>query len=703
MSLLATARKLKAMSADEVSVRIRSALRQRRERKAFGAMRAPASLPDASGLLQACAALVPGAPVEQLRNASLLPPAFRDHAAASVANASAILSGRWAMLGHEYRLGGGFDWHADPRTGHRFPSVFYADVPRHQTSGGPIDVKYVWELGRCQYVAELARGWAFSGNEAFARHAAELILSWIDQNPLHQGIHWTSGLEVAVRAISWIWTLATLAAWPGLAGETLQRIATSLADHARYLEAHFSHYSSPYNHLIGEATGLYWIAQVLPDAKGAAEWRSKARDVLSVHGPQQFYGDGFCVEQATGYHYFTLGFLTLALLAARAEQSPLEAVETCAHRAFAAGLAFRQPDGRWPAIGDVDSARALPIHAPDFWDFNGLCSLGAVLFQDSALKLAGSPPGPELFWLLGDEGLQAWSRLESTSPDGMTVLPESGYAIHRRNGDWALLDAGPIAHGLHSNGTPSTAHGHLDPLQALVCLAGQPVLVDPGMPFYFGDRDWVRHFRGRDAHNTIEFADLPYARDAGVLAWSHVNFQAFLTAQAHADRWEAIGRVEWPTGDSLERRLLASSSHGFWIIDTLRPTRRREVRWTWQFSGGCMLAPIERFETNPDSSQAALAVWCDVKDMELSPETAVDGAPRARQSTGYGQHAPAPRLIGRLYCDGPVRISTWVGVQFPGDLPPALEQSSASPASPLTNGPPRAAFTLTFAPGADFR
>ena len=57
------------------------------------------------------------------------------------------------------------------------------------------------------------------------------------------------------------------------------------------------------------------------------------------------------------------------------------------HKAYRAGMAFRPPNGRWPAIGDVDSARSIPVHHDDFWKFDSLCSVGAVLFDDPLLKV----------------------------------------------------------------------------------------------------------------------------------------------------------------------------------------------------------------------------------------------------------------------------------------------------------------------------
>jgi hypothetical protein len=559
------------------------------------------------------------------------------------------------MLGHRFDLRGAIDWHRDPRTGHQFPRTFYADVPRHQGSGGPIDVKYVWELGRQQYLVELARGWLFGRDERYAARARQLLLDWIDQNPRYEGIHWTSGLEAAMRPISWIWTLATLREWSGWTGADLVRIANSLGEHAEYLRGHFSFYSSPYNHLIGEATALYLIGRVLQEDPRSAEWRQAAAKVLTGHGPRQFYGDGFCVEQAVGYHYYTLGFLTLAVVAARNAAEPLLEVEQIVQAAYRAGMHFRMPDARWPAIGDVDSARSVPVLPDDFWNFDGLCSVAAVLFGDPEMKLPDMQPGEELFWLLGTRGLNDWDRIESSPAATFSLLAESGYVVGRSEGDWLCVDAGPIAHGLYADGTPSTAHGHMDTLQVLYCHDGEPVLVDCGMPFYFGDREWVRHFRGSGAHNTIEIEGLSPAGDAGPLEWSHVSARTELQGGLTQGIWHAAATLHLGGENRVDRYVVCVPQRGLWIADGVTLDKPRQIRWHWQL--GFTASLCESFDESgivARGDRLLLAGWSEGGTPQVRIERADPRSPQAWQAPGYGVRQEGCRVCEEV--DGVQRL-----------------------------------------------
>ena len=657
-------RKLRRMSRDEIRSRLTEKLRQRRERKLWQVgKRSKTSVAGIQAVLDSVVNLIPGAKVielERLRHESAA--RFADSVACAQQRAAGVLAGRWELLGHAFDFTRPIDWHGDPRTGYHWPRSFYADLPLYDLPG-ETDVKYVWELGRQQYVVELAQAWCLTGKDRYADRARELALDWIDANPLCDGIHWTSGLEVAVRSINWLWTLAALAAWSGWREDELEEILASLHEHAGYLEHHLSYYSSPYNHLIGEATALFMIGHALSQQADAHRWQRLGRDVLVEHGPRQFYADGFSVEQATGYHYFSLGFLTMAIAAARTIGEPLEELEPVVHRAFRAGLAFRRPDGRWPAIGDLDSARSIPVRHDDFWRFDSLCAVGAVLFDDGELKFAESGPGEELYWLLGADGVRAWMELPANGCQShQTLLSDSGYAVATDGNDWLLLDGGPIAEGLHADATPSTAHGHADSLQVLYVAGGEPVLEDCGMPFYGGDPEWVQHFRSPAAHNTVEIEGVSLARPAGALAWSRVAERPRLVADFADDLWKAQAYAKYAPGVSVKRQVLVQPGRGLWITDHIATDRSRDVRWFWQLPSSQRVRPLAGDAGGFVWGEGnTLAVQTPDGQVESRLELPSDGNPIAWIAEGYGQRTGASRIAVSARVSDAITLTTYVG------------------------------------------
>jgi hypothetical protein len=81
-------------------------------------------------------------------------------------------------------------------------------------------------------------------------------------------------------------------------------------------------------------------------------------------------------------------------------------------------------------------------------------------------------------------------------PEGLSVFPETGYAVVRSPRIWLAFDCGPPAPAF------LPAHAHADALSFQLWIDGQPVVVDPGTFTYEPgpDRDW---FRSTAAHSTV--------------------------------------------------------------------------------------------------------------------------------------------------------------------------------------------------------
>jgi len=674
MGLIRAIRKLRKMPLGEIRGRIAEWQRCGAERKTYRrrqrlAARSAVTADNTRQLAARAAAMVPGADAGELAALRCshreLHDALRDRA---VRRAEAILAGTCTLLGRNVDLSTIVDWHQDPGSQHRWRRDFYADLNLYESPNG-LDVKHVWELNRHQFLVELSRSWLLARNSQHAARVRELLLDWIEENPQYEGVNWTSSLEVAVRSISWLWTLAATAEWPGWKDSDWMQITRSLSEHAGYLEGHLSLYSSPYNHLIAEATGLFLLGRWLRGCDGAGRWSGRGRDILCRFGPKQFHADGFCVEQATGYHFFTLGFLVQAVVTARAAGEPLGELEPVVANAFKAAAAMKQPDQRWPAVGDSDSARSIPVYPDDYWDFRSLCSLGAVLCGLAELKETAQRAGEELYWLLGTGGLQAWDNLPVGHKVCASVLPQSGYVAaasgNDEEADWLLFDAGPLADGLHHDATPSVAHGHADALQLLLFQQGRPLLVDSGIESYGGQRRWVDHFRGVSAHNTLEVEGAPWVRTAGRLAWSHVRAVPRLDANISPHAWLMRGRLSPAGGVTVERNILGLAGCGIWIADLIRCETPRQVRWYWQMPRSAH----PRLDRHDDSqceirlNTGVLATWTDAEGMEIGIESASSGNPAARQAPMYGSSTEGFRVSGRAACAGELLTVTFLGAE----------------------------------------
>jgi len=496
------------------------------------------------------------------------------------------------ILGVRVRLKpGAIDWHADPVSGLRAWSLDRID---EAAAIGVVaaDVKHVWEVNRHQFLTTFGRGFWLTGDERFARLAADLIDDWIAANPVGSGVNWSSHLEVSMRAISWLWTMPFLLSWPDLSERFLERWLASLADHYDHLVANLSVYTDPTNHLLGEATGLWMLCTVFPELPASQVQRARAMDVLAREVGRQVTRDGVNMEQATSYHRFVLDFiLQIVALGRRIGETLPSVFESRARGAMAFIAALIGPGGDVPMIGDSDDARGLPLTEIAGWDFRDLLSTGAVLFGRHEWKgLAGGLAEPTL-WLLGDTAAEMFHRLDAPRPATSGAAIQGGYCVFSSETPdlkvQSIFDAGPM--GLW----PNAAHGHADALSVLIRVNGELLLGDPGTGTYFADASVRDRLRGTASHNTLTIDGLDQADMFGVFKW--VNpVRVDLLAHFGGNRFDyAVGRHNGyrrlRNGVTHYRHVLSIHPSSWVIVDRLEGAGQHVVTRRFHFTPGTHL------------------------------------------------------------------------------------------------------------------
>jgi hypothetical protein len=385
----------------------------------------------------------------------------------------------------------------------------------------------VWELSRHQFLIDLGKASFLFQDPRYSAALLNLVLSWIRENPYGIGVNWASPLEPAFRVLSWLPAYHYSLDTPALAPDAHSAWLAGFHDHGRFLHRHLEYYSSPFNHLIGEAAALYMLGVLFPEFREASEWRRRGRRVLESRLDQQFYTDGGGSEQATFYHHATLGFYILAALVGRAngEEFPAPVWQTI-ERAIEFSMYLVQPDGRVPAIGDADDGKPIRFEHRPFWDFRPFQAIGAVLFNRPDFKYVAGGFHEDALWLLGSAGREQFERMASEVPRQTSrAFRPSGYFILRsdwsRTADYVCFDCGEQGSGARNDDVPDALHGHADCLAVSIFLGGDPLFVDSGFFCYNGPDDWQNHFRKTAAHNTARIDGRDQSRHLGKMAWSH--------------------------------------------------------------------------------------------------------------------------------------------------------------------------------------
>jgi hypothetical protein len=437
---------------------------------------------------------------------------------------------RWPLLGYgALEFGAEVDWLRDPASGARWPLDFHGDVVL--TRGDGSDVRVLWELNRLGHLVTLARAYAVAREESFAEEFFRQVESWRAQNPVGFGPNWACAMEVALRAMNVLAAFEIFRRSPAL---DERRLASMLA----LFDAHASHvrrnlefsYVATSNHYLSDVTGLLWLGLLLPELRAAEVWRAFGLREVLREMDKQILDDGADCEASTGYQRFVTELFLYTFILCRANGAEIDERHWRRLRSMLEYVrAYLRPDGRAPLVGDTDGGRALSLTRRGADDHAFLPGVGAALFREPRFKLSGEAP-EELFWLLGAEGLRAYSELKTegasqiaskrasqaalsqvtessparSSNSANTHAPQSavfenaGTCVLREGDLYLLLSASGA--GLAGRGS----HAHNDALSVEVSARGASFIADAGTYVYTSDLRARRQFRSTAFHSTVE-------------------------------------------------------------------------------------------------------------------------------------------------------------------------------------------------------
>ena len=431
------------------------------------------------------------------------------------------IDGRFDLLGLlDVSFGNPIDWHLEPTSGKRTGNEHWSRIDYLDPAVAG-DKKVTWELNRHGHFVTLGQAYLLTKDERYAEAFVTQLIGWLDANPPRRGINWASSLELSFRTIAWLWALHCFSWSPKLSPSMIYRALKSLVQQGSYVESYLSFYFAPNTHLTGEALGLLYLGTALPWLAAAPRWRDLGLRILEDQLSKQVQSDGVYFEQTSYYHRYTTDFYIHAMLLTRALGLSLPPVvkDTLA-QLLDHLLWITRPDGLSTLYGDEDGGRLLTLHRREAADFRDTLQIGAALFGNGTWKWAGGSAGPELLWLLGPEGLDAYDRLEPTEPDSsVRRFHQSGLVVLRdgwkEHSTYLFVDAG-------AHGAMNYVHAHADALSFEYAAAGVTWIVDPGTYTYTKDPTLRDHFRMSSTHNTLTVEGLSHSRPDGPFSWAQV-------------------------------------------------------------------------------------------------------------------------------------------------------------------------------------
>lgn len=418
--------------------------------------------------------------------------------------AERILSEAELVLRHEVdylgsglvELGPVIDWHQDFKTGYRWPCAFYQDVEVTRLDDAS-DPKIPWELSRGHQLVTLARAARLYDDERFASELEGQLTSWLEQNPPGRGVNWVNAMEIAIRAVNWIWAIGTLESFRPLDPALRQSVTRSLQAHGRHIASNLEGSRKlRNNHYVADILGLLTLGACIDGDALATKWFRFAQKELERQIVEQVLPDGVSFEASLPYHGLALEMFLLGWhVSACADRSLSPRYRARLVSMLEVSRAVRHPGGRTPQVGDQDSGRVLPCNFSRPPTQDHLLDLGSALLSLDRMT-ASRAAHEEVAWSLG---VDAWRRLSQANRSAQA--PKSAftaggvYVLGSRDmhlvARWGDVGQGGVG-----------GHGHSD-LSSFELSYGVPFVLDPGTYVYTADVHARAAFRSARAHNIV--------------------------------------------------------------------------------------------------------------------------------------------------------------------------------------------------------
>ncbi|MBN1640981.1 MAG: alginate lyase family protein [Anaerolineae bacterium] len=546
------------------------------------------------------------------------------------------------------------------------------------------DPEWLWSLVRHNYWVTLARAYALTGDEVYAREWVRqmeaFVASWPmaphmadeDAHMAFPGDAWRS-IEAGIRVYTvWLPVMVYMRRSPSWEDAAWACFLNALHDHGEFLCPHYSNHAHCSNWLTMESTALFQLGVMFPEFKRAAEWQALGYRRITHEVRYQFDHHGVHMERTPIYHLVAAGAFLQAYRIATLNEIPVPPymlpilVKSAEYL-----MALVKPDLTLPMVGDADR-NALRARRADVALYEGMnLTTDPVDLNElrAFFRVMADLTGREDFRYF------ATCRREGAPPAQVDYsLPDAGFHVTRTG--WGEHDSYLLVTGTNLERGESRAHSHDDAAHVELQVAGEDVLIDTGRFIYSNSawHDWRAYFSSSQAHNTLgvddhAMGDVPgtSARIRCVRTWCH-RFEPGPEVDLVEVSHNGYASMADPV---FHLRRVIAFKPGVWLIDDVLTGVGDHV-YRLSFN----LAP-RRLEADA-GSPGAYVYHGERVHVRISPLIAEGVTARVLEgslhpkggwvSYGYAVKVPAPQLIYTQTGSAPARFVTAVVHEGRGEV-----------------------------------
>lgn len=395
-------------------------------------------------------------------------------------------------------LGPKIDWHCDFKTGRRWSPMYYRDID-YNNLDEPSDVKVAWELARFQHFTVLGKAYLYTKDEKYASEFVSQWMDFVEENPVGMSINWACTMDVALRAISWIWAYHFFRHSPTFDLQKQARFLYNLACHGKFILRNLEYSDVNGNHYLSDGAGLVFLGLFLNFHPESKTWLNKGKEIIFGEIEKQVSTDGVDFEKSIPYHRLVMElFLDSVLLLEANDHKVPDGVMSRIEKMAEFVQSYIKPNGDIPLIGDADDGRMHILGNQEINDHRYLLSTCSARFARQDFKAAAGRLWEESYWKLSPEQLDIFDSMPAILPDiSSKGFPDGGFFIIKAADDYMIIDCGDV--GLAGRG----GHGHNDILSFELYTKGITWFTDSGAYLYTASPEWRNRFRSSSFHNVL--------------------------------------------------------------------------------------------------------------------------------------------------------------------------------------------------------
>jgi len=336
---------------------------------------------------------------------------------------------------------------------------FYTAIPIQigQTSELIPDIKKTWDVARGQHLT-------YASKQEFIN----FITKWHAENPYLYGSNWVCPMEVAIRAINWIYAYEQFS-FQETEHEFIVLFSQLLGNHMQYLEYNWELYDGKTsNHYIANLVGYLYLCWFFRDQKKSARKIRWCLKQLWKELRWQVFEEGTLYEGSTAYHQLVTELFCHVIIICQkvSYKIPVHILDTIGK--MFTFIEWCKPNADYMVkIGDDDSATTLaPQHSQ-------------LIIKQVREKL--------------DHPMDSGREIIHYEQFGLSILKTKGWHVTFR-------------HHVYANKQP-TGHHHSDAHSITVAIDGIPIFIDPGSYVYTPSHIWRNRFRSAAMHSTFYYTD----------------------------------------------------------------------------------------------------------------------------------------------------------------------------------------------------